>query len=582
MTEARKILLGDLAVLALAWAVAFFLVPNYMVALNPADFGNVGASWLRSVSTALFLIFMAASLPVYFILAALGYRSLAQAGSRALLFWLCTAGIAIPISLSAEMVEPNAIPIAPIGLAVVLLITIVLTWLSMTRWWRIAVVYLAVQMAVALVPMAPAIARTFLGGEPPDARSFVSLSATRNILVISLDDLPGGLVSEVLRDDPQLRAAFADFTLFENVTANAPGTVLSIGNELFGSRDFAALAPSQAQLMRRLDLGSLALNDPALNAGAYGSYGAFGTIPDRRIEMEQLAGRPDPRRQLTQAANVFRYVAVRLGTRFLLRSFSELGERGVDLPSMILRFTDAHCAGCDDLTLQLEQHQGASWDRDSLNSLRDFDGLVRDVRATDAPFALRYMHFLFTHFPVDLDENCHYRSGSAAWHQAHQNRDGARAETVCGLRRLARLLNRLREIGVYDRSLIVLKSDHGKMANYYDRPPGNVGLFGNDRIGYDRYRPFLMIKDVGHRTAALTSSDRPAALSDLATTLCRRMPRREDCALYPGVDLLAPRAPQEQDVFIYVPRDASSTHSYDTLRPLRVSRNQDLLSLGGR
>ncbi len=76
-----------------------------------------------------------------------------------------------------------------------------------------------------------------------------------------------------------------------------------------------------------------------------------------------------------------------------------------------------------------------------------------------------------------------------------QNRFGAREETFCALTIFADFITKLKVIGVFEQSMIVLKSDHGKPVPYYD--PGELeaeAINGHKLWGVGRYAPFLAIK----------------------------------------------------------------------------------------
>ena len=85
------------------------------------------------------------------------------------------------------------------------------------------------------------------------------------------------------------------------------------------------------------------------------------------------------------------------------------------------------------------------------------------------------MHFLHTHFPVDLDENCKYRSDSAEWFNNNQNYQGLVNETHCALQQTANFIDKLKELNLYDKTTFVVKSDHGATADYFsDAPDDNI------------------------------------------------------------------------------------------------------------
>ena len=72
----------------------------------------------------------------------------------------------------------------------------------------------------------------------------------------------------------------------------------------------------------------------------------------------------------------------------------------------------------------------------------------------------KYLHIGVPHWPVSLDANCNY-TGARPLRRANYT-DQAR----CGIRRVGEFLDKLRQLGLYDSSLIIVSSDHGT-----DLPP---------------------------------------------------------------------------------------------------------------
>jgi hypothetical protein len=477
------------------------------------------------------------------------------------------------------MIAPSNIPISPIGFAIALMISMVLTVIALSPLRRFAVIYLIIQLGVAVGPLMPSIFETLTKERPKNAQQFLTLSPKRNILVVSLDDISRVLALENLDKNSVLRGQFKDFTFFENLTGNAPATQLSLAHEFFGSRDFKSLGNDMDALMTGLNLDLLPMNNSQTDSATYGSYNIFNTRPSRRLEIGGLSENRSLSNRVAGIANLHQYLAVRLGTRYLPISLKKLEYKGYDLSALLGAVYDLDCVDCSDLDRQLENHTGPIWDKLPISSLGDFDGLVRRVKVGNTTFAIRYMHFLFSHFPVDFDADCDYQSDSAAWHAASQNRQAAFAETTCALRKFVALIDRLKEMDIYDNSLIVLKSDHGKISNYFDDYPDNAGFNGSKTFGLDRYRPMLMIKDFNVRAQSLTLSDRAVAISDLAPSLCIRIPDAKACDTFPGVDLLSTPVDQGNSFRVYLPRGPQSTHRFKTLEGVIIQRGNDLVEL---
>lgn len=554
-----------------------FLVPGYLVSQSPAEFAHLSPLWVRWAAAITSTVVAAALFLAYWTFRLVGWRRTGSAVVWFVAAWACTAGLGVPINGSAELVDYSATPISGQRLALAAAIAGALTWASQVGHRRFVGGYLAIMAALASATSASAASKLFLGQETSKAPAFATLSGQRNILVISFDGLSRRVAEQVLQQDRALARVFRDFTFHSNAIANSPATSASLRAELYGDLEFKSLGATEAELQDRLPAGRLPLNDRSIDAFTYASYNLFNEHPDRRVELGGLALRADPLLRAGDVVGLYRYLAVRLGTRYVVPLLDGFGNRGISGTRFLRSVVAGDCADCGLLAARLREHQGADWDRTMVATLTDFDGLTARLKLGSSPFSLRYMHFLFTHYPTDFDRSCTYHGHDVEWVNAHQNEAGLQAETACALRKVAGLLARLRQIGAYDQSLIIVKSDHGAPASYFDRPPGSYKLNGHPLWGYDRYRPLLMIKDFGTRRLTLAHSPQPAVLSDLATTLCRRMPAGKDCSDFPGADLLGHTVSSAGTFGVYVPKGDASTHDYATHEAHRFSRDRSLL-----
>ena len=144
--------------------------------------------------------------------------------------------------------------------------------------------------------------------------------------------------------------------------------------------------------------------------------------------------------------------------------------------------------------------------------LREFAGRINP--GGDAP-VYTLLHVIAPHPPFVVDADCRYTGKPLPF-----SRDSFDAQARCALSGVQALLDRLRDLDLYDRTAIVVTSDHGLSSV----TPGDHPLRGVrspagmlDRIATDA-TPLLMIKPVGAR-GPLRTSDAPTAITDLPATL---------------------------------------------------------------
>jgi hypothetical protein len=168
----------------------------------------------------------------------------------------------------------------------------------------------------------------------------------------------------------------------------------------------------------------------------------------------------------------------------------------------------------------------------------DFNAAVRLGREQPT---FKILHTAGGHGPFVLDAECE-RIPSGPYIRANYER-----QVRCGLKQTEELLERLRELGVYDGALIIVAGDHG--ASFGARPTGSHGLT-QQRLA--RARPLLAVKWPDAK-GDLARSRAPASLQDIAPTIAAVAGL--DFA-FPGRDLagLGPYARRRRPYGLYVLR----------------------------
>lgn len=131
--------------------------------------------------------------------------------------------------------------------------------------------------------------------------------------------------------------------------------------------------------------------------------------------------------------------------------------------------------------------------------------------STDEP-VYKFIHVGIPHQPVAVNGNCEFigvtRGGRAAYKE----------QARCGIRRAAQILDRLKEVGVYDNALVVISSDHGigyvPPAFVNDRrvPPRDVGVLAGKALA-------LLVVKPPHSQGPVRISYAPTTITDIPATV---------------------------------------------------------------
>lgn len=565
---------SDYFVMVLNAVLAFFLIPAYMIGYSPQDYAFLDSNLLFLSACALSAAAVAFQSMLYCVANALKRRNLASKSVRFICIWICLSGFLLPISSSAGMVDAISIPTNLLNLTIVTSLSIIMTYILTTKLAKFVAIFLVVFLGVTIFSIAPAIYNTQLSS---GSQGISDLSKEKNIIVLSFDGLPGRIAYQHIEEDRSLQNAFKDFAIFENVVGTSAATNASLTGELFGNRDFKKISKTQRGLYSNLDKSDLLINQEGYDSYTFGEYNHFNLNNSTEVALGNLSTTKPLASRIDNAIMFFRYAGVRIASNRAIRAMDYMKSKLLPNQQLSAYFGDTAEKDRNDLALRLKTHTGPVWDRINVMSLHDYDDLLHDLSANKKGTCIRFMHFTFTHYPVDFDEFGTYRSDDYTWYHDNQNEKGVFNETKFAIKKLAEFIHKLKKLDIYDQSLVVLKSDHGKPAFYYNTSPHNLRINGNKHWGHDRYRPMLMIKGYDTTRTESETVKEIVLLDDLARTLWEEAEGTIDSDKFPGINLLAKDRTTSNPFFIYVPESANSDWQFDTHMPVSLTRGKSLI-----
>ena len=124
----------------------------------------------------------------------------------------------------------------------------------------------------------------------------------------------------------------------------------------------------------------------------------------------------------------------------------------------------------------------------------------------------KYLHIGVPHWPVSVDADCNYIGARSL------RRPNYTDQARCGIRRVGAFLDKLRELGLYDSSLIVISSDHGVAL-----PPEGFAadrdVFGGPLSEMAGSSLALLIVKPPNSNGPVRVSEAPSAISDIPATI---------------------------------------------------------------
>ncbi len=325
----------------------------------------------------------------------------------------------------------------------------------------------------------------------------LQLSPERNIMIISFDQMQGSAVKGVLRRNPDLAAKLDGFTFFPDAASVYPNTSYSLSSVLIGRMPkgpeeiFDAVIPQQN----------------ILRAGLAKGYAPGWTFRQRVCDicLPRIPAGFERAHVAEQAVQLYS-LAVQQAFGIGARTVAFLTQPFVRQP---IGPTAAK----------------ASWKLDA----DAFQASAQNARLTSDRPVIQYRHYFATHQPIVYDKDCRVKHEIDV--QSNQSLAGAEGEITCVLTRFGEFVDRLKELGVYDRTMLFLVSDHGYETNINssDEPLARELLFPGSATRGPRnikpagaYNPTLFFKDFGRR-GPLQEVGTPASLIDVTATVCAAM-----------------------------------------------------------
>ena len=316
-----------------------------------------------------------------------------------------------------------------------------------------------------------------------DIQRLLTFSSQRNILIVLMDQFQGDIFAELLEEDRALFQVFEGFTYFPNITGVAPHTRLAMP-AIYSGRLYEGGSIRKLYADSYRDSVFLDAQRAGYSTALYGHH-SFGcpaqTCIHRSLLLKGLA-----ESILASYLGLMDYGLMRISPTSL---HPRIFQNGV---GMLKQFTPSH---------------------HTVDSLRALESFAARARVGEGLPTFKFLHLLNTHHPININEGCSLDK------KRRQTRENYKIQARCGIKVFLDVLAFLKRSSLYDRSLVMLLSDHGATLTASTRPftlDGAIKLQGG-RVG--QFLPLLLVKSPGSR-GPLKISQAPASLIDVRATIC--------------------------------------------------------------
>lgn len=321
------------------------------------------------------------------------------------------------------------------------------------------------------------------------------LSRTRNVIHVVLDAFQGDVFGEIVDGDPAAAEALSGFVFFADHAGAFPTTIASIPAMLTGEV-YRNQEPVQ-RFVRRLAA----------------ERWLFGVLRKRGFDTDAVSMHAQGLASATNAYVIPRpYVGRGEYARFASWQLVDLSLFR-HAPHVLKRWIH-NDQGWRLQTLWGVTAGGAATRRrfHSDNGRAFLEDFVRRVHVGRERPVYKLLHVGVPHLPLVLDARCEFIGLTAL------TRDGYRDQAACAVDLVRRLLDRLRALGVYDDSVIVLSSDHGSHLPPAGFGADDAGLFADLPEIAGAARALLAVK-AAHARGPLRISAAPTTITDIPATV---------------------------------------------------------------
>ena len=358
-------------------------------------------------------------------------------------------------------------------------------------------VLLTLQMVLLMASVVSRDAHAHAKWQGPSDTMF-DLSRTRNVIHVVLDGFQSDVFDDILREDRErLDKSLSGAVFFADHAGAFPTTIASIPAMLTGDTSYRNERPLQDHFRDRFEDRSLF---KSLRAAGYRVDNITTWQYDHSSETHLYSIRRP-------------YVSYREYTRFAAWELADLS---------LFRHAPH--------LLREEIYNDQKWRLQQVFGVRDtntrryhagngaavLDDFARRLTpAVDQPL-YKFMHVGIPHLPVVLDANCEFIGAVRS-----PDRVEYRGQARCAVTKVTAILDRLKELGLYDSSLIVISSDHGightspRFTHNRHVPSGSLSRMAGKALALLIVKPPNSRGPVRISRAPSTISDVPATVLDI-------------------------------------------------------------------
>ena len=409
-----------------------------------------------------------------------------------------------------------------------------------------------------------------------DYKNNLNKFGKKNLIVLSFDGISGHKMYEEIINNKNFNKNLKDFKFYKNTITGAPFTNPSINIEINGK----LINRDSKNYYKNI------LNEKNLDSSVYASYSDFIFDKSKAVRKGELHN-----------YNIY----FKINRFFQSYGIGSVGRWATPFGVFLTESLFYNEVYKDFINLISRNVSNKKNPFDTIKTFEKVDLYEYDMIFDNITFnedlndVVRMYHFTFSHWPILVNENC----------EEVQSLDDEivsfkQEELVlkCVSKKIVKFLKNLKTKKIYDNSMIIIKSDHGK-PNYIERNysqkisdifkkkkynkhyknyPYNQKINNSFYWGFGRYKSFILIKDQNQTKDKIEISGKQVFLHDLSTTYCNFFFKLEECNHFDKNNLVKNENQFNKNNYdIYIPKYVNSSTHMEDLKKYLISNNLPLI-----
>jgi len=355
-----------------------------------------------------------------------------------------------------------------------------------------------------------------------DEQSIFSFSPERNVILLVLDSFRGDIFWEIIEEDSHYKEFFDGFTCYRDTLGGYQATFAAVPLILTG-RFYENREPIRSFIKDVFSTDSIPklLKSNGYQVDLIDGRGIYAdeTIASSRVRLKHLVEQDFVLKEAAYLCDIALFRCLPHFTKKIIYNDQDWRISNLGLDTAMGGFP-------------------AGFHRDAIEFT---EKMARTAKPDNPRRTFKYIHLMVPHPPIKMNERMEFAP-------MELNRANLKTQSKGALELANIFLKKLKEMGIYDDSMIFVMADHGHSRmienELNDRSFADIDGFPPLQSIRGEACPILLVKPFG-ATGSLKISNAPVSLADVAKTIAREL--KLEAQKFPGISVFEINESDQRD-----------------------------------